>query len=598
METTNEISLKYAIDDLQTNCDILQNILNNYDNSNYHNSNLDNIDECINSLLLTDQLMENEQLNNNDNIPFLFGKTNSHVKKNVDKPISFLFGNGENSTLNGPKVVSVIDEPLIKFYPQNTTFDVIINDIYGLLDPNNSIHNHLKILCDSLKIDTLVNTSIKDLIIHNRCLGGWPNVFNFGGHVLLKISDFSKELFARILNQNLTDFTLVFPNNNTFPCLKAILMTIPYFEMQFRDTQITNSINLTSDYEMTTCLIKTIHYGRLYQICDLQQLHDHLIGSNMFPPFEMPQNTTMMDVIKKYIELFKLMDEFLMVDHFHIMLKYADNNIVFMVEELVANEDYDNLKLLYRILRNIADEQSIKSKNTTFDIVHDANEIIKKLFKLNIGEYINIFDDWKYLVDDNYKEIAITLKEIHKSGNYELLNTSNILPRIVISFLALINLSNNKYSDIFETVESYKATLFFDKPCTRHTAESEIVISSYYPVLTYIKFLSMPISILQNKENYIIIKILRSSNQNITIGSQLLFQDRKSNTFGGKSYGVELIKKCANAQVNNNTYEKYLSCAEYMSPIFKNFVNYKIFFDRPCNLETGKQIFLIESYTI
>ncbi len=594
---------------------------------------------CIDSLLLADQMITSENLNktssrvnkypiiempSNEKKCFLFGEPNCEnfndtfnfknvkIVENTNNddaiPTTVSLDNVNNNKyhigfISKFLITSKTNERRNNYivnYSPNTNPDVIINDLYRLFDPNNQLHNHFKILCDSLHEKTATNENIKNILSN----------FDYRNDTTVTIL-FNKLMF-RIYNEKLSDFTIIFPNNRKIKCLKAVLLTIPYFEMQFKDTQINDSMDLTSNYNMVKDLIELIHIKNEFDY-DSNMIHDS---------FTMRMIMLEVNVID-YIDRFKLMDEFLMKDHFYILLEYANKNIKSITNDLISKNDYGNLVILYEILKNIAIEQLTNPKDCYFDENSDANKILVKMFQSNMGDKIAMFDGWQQMVDENYKSIAITLKEIHKNCDYDSLNTLDILPRIILSFLTIVNFESNKYYDIFESVESNNATLIFGKK-NRTFIDSIIMINSYYPAialgfhfpeLNYIKITKMPISILHGENNCITIQLLDHFNKNIKTNAHIFFGkqlktlnvkydylnnhniiiDTEYRDFGHylkksrNDYHVNSILKCSN---NDNIGEK-VNEAKYISPLFHN-TQYKLLLDRPCDDNVSDHIWLIE----
>ncbi len=572
---------------------------------------------CIDSLLLADQMMENEHLSGtNGKKSFLFGETN--CKKDINENVQILNDANNNNTSKLPRIGTInknlkspkikdndnVGSVYLKNYPPNPNPDTIINDLYGLFDPNNQLHNHFKILCDLLREKkTRTNDEIKNILL------------NINYNTKMTVTKLYNKLMTAIYNRTTTDFALIFPDNKNVFCFKATLLTIPYFEMQFKDTQVNDSMNLISRRIMIRDLIELLHSN------DTDLDEDTMFGNS----FVIRIKTGSVSAIE-YINMFKLMDEFLMKDHFYILLQYANKYIKSMTNGLITKNDYGNLIILYEILKNIAIEQLKNSEDCYFDENSDANKIIEKMFQSNMGNQINSFDGWQELIDGNYKSIAIILKEIHKNGDYESLNTLNILPRISLSFLAMINFGNNKYCDIFESVEANKATLVFGKKNVAFN-NSIIMINSYYPdvvidfhfpALNYIKITKMPILISHKKDNCVTIQLLDHFNKNIKTGAHIFFGkeiktlnvkydyitnnitiDTEYRDFGHyltksrNDYYVNSVLMCS---CNNNICEK-VNEAKYISPLFHN-TQYKLLLDRKCDDNVDDYIWLIEHCSV
>jgi len=494
-----------------------------------------------------------------------------------------------NFVKNG-HLIKDIDEPL----------DVILNGLYKSFNLKSCIHNQFKILCDSIKIDTPINNKIKDIIL--KSIGNLAIA-----NKVVKISYMYEIIKYEIYKNCLTDFLLISADDNskTFPCLKAIIQTIPYFDMLIKDCQQNDNSVIIDDFDLTVYLIKIL--------CNIT--HNFPTNANTF-------SYNYVDIFdsNNYVEMFELMDKYLMKDHFYIMINYGYEYIKNIAQQLVDQNKFDKIQLLYRILNNIINDETFKNTNIDIDIeirnnqgglgiyymnkdiVLAAKEIIKKIFQLDLGEHIFDFDDWQNLFKDEYK-----LRTIHRLGNYELLNImnikpelvigylamlnfSNIKPELVIEYLAMLNFSNNNYTDIFDTMNMHNSRLIFGSNNIK-TLQNVIIIDSYYPILKYTKITRLPVKILNNTGNYVTIEFLMN-NLVINIEDNIIFGDNILND----KYKVKSIVKCVRGEKTGVN----VSVAKSISPFIKINIVYKLFFDWSCSKEVdiSNDVWLCEYYLV
>jgi hypothetical protein len=423
------------------------------------------------------------------------------------------------------------------------TPETIYNHLLESFDLNNYIHNNFKNLCNSLNIDNDTNKEIKQIILNHSTSYG------------LEINNIYKLVTKDIYNNNLTDFEIVFSNGQTFSCLKAILQTIPYFSMMFEDVPIDDHINLASNYEITTALIKLVHDSDA-----------EVINSD------------------NYIELFELMDQYLMKEHFYVMLKFGENNIASITEELLNTKQFTKLTTLFRLLSNIATEKVDGDNNT---LKTAALKLISKMLCVNPGENIEIYENWQDIFTDEQKLLAIrTCKK------YELLEIGKITPIKVIKFLAEIDFANDIYCDIFDEYEynhlyaQYDAKIIFDPHNVGFKEEASncgvydsrfktfFIINSYYPVLKYIKMSKLPATIFNDGTNNIL-KFHKCSKIHISIGSELLFRNTIDTEHLYNVYTVKSILKRGGEQ--RVPVEK----ARFIAPDMSDNITYELILDKP-----------------
>ncbi len=398
----------------------------------------------------------------------------------------------------------------------------------------------LKNLCDSLNISTPVDKQIMDLIIKSYISYGSAEIL----YANVKID---------IYNMNLTDITLIFPNNQTFPCLKAIICNIPYFDMMFKDIGNSDELNLVTDFNITTDLIKIVY--------DLNVIN--------------PNN---------YIEIFELMDQFLMKDYFYKMFDY--DMIVLVMKRLLLHKNFGKIKILYQIFKNIANEPQSELNNDLYKLViQNANTAIDIMLQNNFGEHIVMFDNWPKEFDNSHK-----LQSIITCGKYELFNISKIEPELVINFFAILNFPDNTYSNILNLSEKHGAKITFDPNNSKINKYNGPVISinNYYPTLKYTTRFSLSIKINKVIDNCITISFAREYDMSIQIGSNILVKSYESNY----SFNVISILKCT----GDDILQTNVKSATYMPKYLCEF-HYKLFLNSPFNIGMYDMIYLVEHHS-
>lgn len=422
--------------------------------------------------------------------------------------------------------------PNIEPTPEN-----LYNNLLLSFNKNIPVHINFKTLCDSTNVCNAVNAKIKDIILDYCTLYD------------SKISDIYKKVTIDIYNNNLTDFKLVFPDGQTFMCLKAILQTIPYFAMVFEDVELNDSIELASNYDITTSLIKLVYNPEAENI---------ITNDN-------------------YLELFELMDKYLMKDYFYIMISYAKNNIDVITKGLLDDKKFNCLTFLYRILSNIATEGIINNK-----LKKNALGIIKQMLDVNPGENITMFNDWQKMFSDDQK-----LKAISVSKNYELLNIAHITPIKVVGFLAGIDFANNFYYNIINDT----AKLIFSPQNNEilSTSSTIIIITSYYPVLSYTKIYKLPVYTGNKVGNNITIEFSKCSDIPIKIGDKIMIGYTTSEL--NNYYCVNSITKTGNTQSMSTKVAQFVS-----PPIIHDDIKYVLSLNRPIDSKDINGLWVMSEY--
>lgn len=448
------------------------------------------------------------------------------------------------------------------------------------LELHNPEHNKIKHLLKSLKFDNLKDDYQNDNIIIQQL----KNIIK--NYVLINYLEITQKcnlILADIYNDNTTDFIIKFSDDDLYDikCHKVILKTIPYFSMIFDDITTDNTINLQNNkslpnYDITNRIIKLLYYPNDYN-----------------------------DVVTviNFIQIFEQMNMWLMKDHFHIMVKYAQENIKKIVTLQFEVQNFDNILILYNILNSIATEKFIKNNEFSFGenekLKRNAKIIIDKIVKLNLwNEHIFMFDDWQNLFSDEQK-----LNAIYILKNYELLNVSKLKPKSVIRFLANLDYKNDAYCDFHNCNDyDYEAVNIFNPNiltfCPNHDEEDNPVysiITSYYPIFNYSIFTLLDIKItrdsdiksafsfkMQNEDTKIFTgsRIFITESDNST--KHLMSNDKKTDTHLSKWYTVQKITKCItfNNKMSIIKADEYeVTTTKYVPNSF-NPVTYKIFLDK------------------
>lgn len=418
------------------------------------------------------------------------------------------------------------------------TFDKLLEKLYASFKHDNPIHMNFKILCDSLDtghISGLIKKTILDKYINNDI-----------GIDLLYTNVKEKIIFLR-------DFTLTCSDGEKVLCLKSILKTIPYFKMIIEDTQIENEMTIDIDSKLMNVIMEIVNSGQY-----------NPIG---------PDN---------YIDTLVLMDKYLMIHYFPVMIKYETKNIYNYVDNLIKINAYDKIKTLYQIFKNVLD-----SPMETFEFIfrgnfwsdtklkRDIKHLMFIITNFNMGNHMITFEGWQQHFSTNQK-----LKYVASSKNYELLQTIDVDPVLVIAFMAHIDFSNNIYYDILnDNVDVILGTETY-KPIKQST----IVVHNYYPTLSYAKIIEIPIIVISMGDG-ITIKFKNKTDMPISIGARILFGDELYKI-------IKITKYNATTRVDVNV-------AQYVSSQICDDIYYTLYFDKLDYNDVelfNKQMFLVENF--
>lgn len=424
------------------------------------------------------------------------------------------------------------------------TFEKLLEKLYASFKNINPIHMNFKILCDSLD-DGRISKVIKKTILEEY-------INNDTGIDVLYVNVISKIIMF-------TDFTLICPNGDKILCLKSTLKTIPYFKLIIEDTQIDNEMTIDIDRNLMNTIMEIVN-GRY-----------NAIGPDNYINTLGPDN---------YINTLVLMDKYLMIHHFPIMVEHGMKNMHNYLDGLLKINAFDKIKTLYQIFKNILDSPMEKFEFVFHEQFYTNNKLkrdIKCLMRLvcerNMGNQIITFDGWQQHFPTNQK-----LKYVASSKNYELLHTINVDPILIIAFMAHIDFSNNIYCDILNA----NIDVFLGSDKYKPIKESKIIVHTYYPILSYSKIMEIPI-IIMSMGDCVTIK-LKQTNITIPIGARILF--------AGEVYSITKITKC------NGTFKVDVNIAQYISSQFCDNIYYNLYFD---NLHYNDielfntQMFLVEN---
>ena len=320
---------------------------------------------------------------------------------------------------------------------------------------------------------------------------------------------------------NYTDLILRFPNDKTIQCLQSLLtVKIPFFSLMFKDCvgETNNIIESQEDYDIMAQLIKFIYF-----------------------PIE--ENIS----IQNYLELFELMDKYLMQNSFMLMLHFAEKNILNIVDYHLNKNNFNKLNRLKTILKNIFSEEPNKKdefyyKNCKYNR-RKALDILQRMCTILGTKQFDIFlfGDWRELFSYDHQFNAIV-----ESKDYSLFNTTNISIKQVVVFLAQMDMTSNIYYEIINKINNKENISFKPNEDKYYTLRERVitVITQYYPIFTYHKFNKMPIKIINKLDNLITIKFVSNFNIQILINTQLFFGETIPKTHKEESYYVNKITKC------------------------------------------------------
>ncbi len=371
-----------------------------------------------------------------------------------------------------PKLESITDPNINKILNDVeliNSYDTLINS----LNKNNQPYDKIKRFYDSLG-DNEIHNTIK-IIIDKYCRLTYLDAVQIYKMVLMDI-----------FNDGLTDFTINFPDNTSFHCLKIVLQEIPLFSMIFEDfDEFNNSIDLSIDLTINTETAMTI----------INLLYDPTTVNLITP--------------NNFCDIFVLMQKWLMeYEYVNIMLEYANNNIKYIISHNLKQKQFNNILIFEEHLNNIKNNDKLKD---------NVNDILKEMFICEFGCDIFIFNDWQTKFSDKQKLNAIKLTK-----NYELLNDSKINPVIIIKFLRDFDFASDIYNKIFD-IGTIK--LFADNHTLNVKSNKQddfVVIKKFYPIFAISIFKKINATIIQHDFNWIMIQFNGPKSAKICIDKILI----------------------------------------------------------------------------
>jgi len=353
------------------------------------------------------------------------------------------------------------------------------------------------------------------------------------------------------------DVLSIYSSNDTLiRCPKNIIKKIPYFKMMLEDcSENENKIQLDIDHKIANSLINLLYFPN-----DLK-----LIDENNF------------------IELFKLIDQYLMEDYFDLIFKYLGDteNLKMIVEHELNKNGCENLNILYKILKSVENENNNNNNFSQPETHKKCATLILSNIKIIINEIGDIgihllnFINWQQIFTDKQK-----IKAIEVSKNYELLNISEILPKNIIKFLIEKDFTNNNYFDIGNKICNNETNIYFRVNEYKFVPIASVneltVITKYFPHMEYLTYDNIPLSILDINKN-VITFTFNKTDIKILIGTNLILGSvLSSNDLEDKYCVIKINKLCDNNKCDINN-------AEYCHPYYG-----KIFYELVLNMDVSE----------
>jgi hypothetical protein len=413
-----------------------------------------------------------------------------------------------------------------KYYAPNDMFDIklhgigtdIFQNILRKCNSNNMAHNKFKQICMSLENNDMHN-KIKEFIIDND-----------------KNNDpIQKQYFTLltyIFENNLTDITIKFPNNEYYECNKLVLKTNEYFKKMLDDCElINNEMHLITDPELTLIIIKLLHnnynqdiniskFHKLFLLTDMMLIDEPIIG-------------LMLDTLKSNLN----------VIIYYEMEQNNFNNI---------NNFIEQLKNIFQMVDNYYEETR-----------REAYNIYTSILNLEFGDKIFNFVNWNMLFSDEQKLNAIKL-----TNNFELVNDANIPFKTGIDFLKELDFANDIYTEIENIVSCSGTNIYFKENnidvkyyetnygYNYQVIKSVIVLEEWFPIFKINIFERVIADIIESNQEYITIAIRDANSKQICVNSKILIGHILSSN-SENIFTVENIIKCLNdktANVNSTIY--------------------------------------------
>lgn len=252
-------------------------------------------------------------------------------------------------------------------------FDIVLQsygdpymDLQCSLNLKYAKHKYFSILCSSLDSNNDVHMSIKEIIV---------------SHITYdtKIDKIYDKVMRDIFECGFYDFTIMFKNGKTIKCMKMLLKLIPYFDMVLSEFGDENII-INDDYDLVLNIIKILHGD-----------NDVITDNNL-------------------IDLYLLMDKFLMCDYFDVLMSYGSIidgklKIQIILQQLLDVGDYDKLIKFKMLAQYNKNEKLCVLNSLRFTCMTlDMQVIFDNILHLDYGENIYIYDDWDNIFDKYKKD--------------------------------------------------------------------------------------------------------------------------------------------------------------------------------------------------
>lgn len=417
------------------------------------------------------------------------------------------------------------------------SFKNILNLIDGEISTNinkktNHLSNmiHFKNMCNSLNPNDDMHNKIKNIMI-----------IQYKTHSSL--IDIYDEILYTIGNEQITDFTINFPNDKSIKCLKMVIQKIPYFDMMIKDCDITDTITLNDDYDNVMTIIKLLYNSKSFTM-EIKNITDTLL----------------------------LTDKYLMVDNLERLMNYVEKYSHDILRHLIKTKDTDKILALYKYFSDAL-------TNDNFKKYFNIQIIINNIHKFDLGEYIFLIDNWDTKFDG-----ADILNAIKQTSKYEFLNILKISPLEIIGSLKDIDFSNNIYYKIRKQIYSQGAQLTYNNNMFSMHDANVINITSYYPKFSYTSYNKNCGTYNKISDNCINYRFTSHSPNPLPIGTKILIDTNISNK---ELYTITKIIKY------NNDKKMEVQDADWYglySP-----VKYEIYFDKPIAVPNYSRFWVVES---
>ena len=416
-----------------------------------------------------------------------------------------------------------------------STQDII--QFLNLLNPENPEHETIYILEKMASKNINLHKNLVNIILDHHKI------------TTLDIDTKCGLILTDIFN-NLSDLTIHFPDNKTIKCLKSLLVAkIPYFHIMFSDIdQYETNIQLNADYDLIQQIVQLLYFNN----------SDYI-------------------TIESYIDLFELMDKYLMKHYFMFMIKYAEENMITIIDYYLDKTNFNDIKRLITIFQNIMMEPYNKKsgfgRRFHKTLTTQTHEILKLLCTSLGAMDINIllFDNWRDLFSYDHQ-----LDAIIKLKDYNLLNITRIPVLTILKFMSHVDFKTNIYYETLNELVLENGNVFFEYEDYIHNTcykKEIILITKYYPEYIYYKFVKFQMNLVNKSQMSITIQLADKLYPDITIGSRLFFGEVITPTHLKNSYVVtDIVKHCENINY-------HVDKAQFVSPSIDN-ITFEIFVDK------------------